>query len=138
MNILSLLDYESDSERDVRTYIGNRVNRSEKLRQRIDERKESITEFTDKIASKSENNFMYLRYVLIDIESEEYQDLTLEQFPQGLQGYYDFHWRRMGMTTKPYLWRKSGCLYFREVREPFPVAKFVIFRVRMNMQYSKF
>ena len=119
MKILSLLDYESDSERDVRTYIGNRVSRSEELRQRIDERKESITEFTEKIASKSENNFMYLHYVLIDIESGEYQDLTLEQFPQGLQGYYDFHWRRMGMTVDPLPVEKIKIVYILgEVREP--------------------
>lgn len=119
MEILSLLDYQTDSERDVRTYIGNRVHRSEELRQRIDKRKESITEFTEKIASKSENNFMYLRYVLIDIESGEYQDLTLEQFPQGLQGYYDFHWRRMGMTAKPLPVEKIKVVYILgEVREP--------------------
>jgi hypothetical protein len=44
---------------------------------------------------------MYLRYVLLDIEKGLYKDLSLERFPQGLQGYYDFHWRRMGMTANP-------------------------------------
>ncbi len=44
---------------------------------------------------------MYLRYVLSDIEKGEYKDLTLEQFPKGLQSYYMFHWRRMGMTDDP-------------------------------------
>jgi Effector-associated domain 10 len=101
MQTISLLDYQTDSQRDVRTYIGNRVNSSENLRQRVDVRGETIIEFTDKIALKSDNNFMYLRYVLIDIESGLYQDLTLEQFPQGLQSYYDFHWRRMGMNDEP-------------------------------------
>jgi serine/threonine-protein kinase len=119
MQTISLLDYQTDSERDVRTYIGNRVNSSENLRQRIEVRGETITEFKDKIASKSENNFMYLRYVLIDIESGLYQDLTLEQFPQGLQGYYDFHWRRMGMTAKPLPVEKIKIVYILgEVREP--------------------
>ena len=119
MQTLSLLDYQTDSQRDVRTYIGNRVDSSENLRQRVEVRGETITEFTDKIASKSENNFMYLRYVLIDIESGLYQDLTLEQFPQGLQGYYDFHWRRMGMTAKPLPVEKIKIVYILgEVREP--------------------
>jgi hypothetical protein len=119
MQTISLLDYQTDSQRDVRTYIGNRVNSSENLRQRVDVRRETITEFTDKIASKSENNFMYLRYVLIDIESGLYQDLTLEQFPQGLQGYYDFHWRRMGMTANPLPVEKIKIVYILgEVREP--------------------
>lgn len=119
MQTVSLLDYQTDSQRDVRTYIGNRVNSSENLRQRVDVREETIIEFTDKIASKSDNNFMYLRYVLIDIETGLYQDLTLEQFPQGLQGYYDFHWRRMGMTAIPLPVEKIKIVYILgEVREP--------------------
>ncbi len=85
--IISLLDYQADSQRDVRLYIQNRVNDSGNLRQQIDERQETIIIFTDKIADKSENNFMYLRYVLLDIEKGLYKDLSLERFPQGLQGY---------------------------------------------------
>ena len=116
---LSLLDFQSDSERDERTYIGNRINSSENLRLQIYERSETITEFTDKITEKSENNFMYLRYVLIDIESGLYQDLTLEQFPQGLQEYYDFHWRRMGMKDDPLPVEKIKVVYILgEVRKP--------------------
>ncbi len=59
--IISLLDYQSDSQRDVRSFIHNRVSGSERLRQQIDERQETTVIFTDKIAGKSENNFMYLR-----------------------------------------------------------------------------
>lgn len=44
---------------------------------------------------------MYLRYILHDIEKGLYKDYSLESFPPGLQGYYDFHWRRMGMTANP-------------------------------------
>ncbi|MEI6428625.1 MAG: ATP-binding protein [Pseudanabaena sp. ELA607] len=124
MQSLSLLDYQTDSQRDVRTYIGNRVDSSENLRQCVDVRGESITEFTDKIASKSENNFMYLRYVLVDIESGLYQDLTLEQFPQGLQGYYDFHWRRMGMMDKPLPVTKIKVVYvLAELLQPVSIRK---------------
>lgn len=119
MQTLNLLDLQTDSERDVRTYIGNRVNNSDNLRQQIDVRRETITEFTDKIVEKSETNFMYLRYVLLDIESGLYEDLTLEQFPQGLQGYYEFHWRRMGMTADPLPVEKIKIVYILgEVREP--------------------
>ena len=119
MQTLNLLDLQADSERDVRTYIGNRVDGSEDLRQRISGRRETITEFTDKIAQKSKTNFMYLRYVLIDIESGLYQDLELEKFPQGLQEYYEFHWRRMGMTADPLPVEKIKIVYILgEVREP--------------------
>jgi serine/threonine-protein kinase len=119
LQIISLLDYQIDSQRDVRLYIQNRVDGSENLRQQIDERQETTIVFTDKIADKSENNFMYLRYVLLDIEKGLYKDLSLERFPQGLQGYYDFHWRRMGMTANPLPIEKIKIVYILgEVREP--------------------
>ena len=157
--IMNLLDYQIDSQRDVRLYIQNRVDDSEKLwqqidehpytqnrvddsenlsqqidehpyiqnrvddsenlSQQIDERQEKISIFTDKIADKSENNFMYLRYVLLDIEKGLYKDLSLERFPQGLQGYYDFHWRRMGMTENPLPDAKIKIIYILgEVKQP--------------------
>jgi DNA-binding CsgD family transcriptional regulator len=118
-NILSLLDYQENSQRDVRQYIHNRVNSSERLRSRIEERSETRLEFIDKITAKSENNFMYLRYVLQDIEKGLYQDLTLERFPQGLQSYYGFHWRRMGMTANPLPDEKIKIVYILgEVLQP--------------------
>ena len=89
--IISLLDYQIDSQRDVRLYIQNRVDDSDNLRQQIEERQETIIIFTEIIAHKSENNFMYLRYVLFDIEKGLYKDLSIDRFPQGLQGYYDLH-----------------------------------------------
>jgi len=117
--IISLLDYQADSQRDVRLYIQNRVDDSGNLRQQIDERQETIIIFTDKIADKSENNFMYLRYVLLDIEKGLYKDLSLDSFPQGLQGYYDFHWRRMGMTANPLPDAKIKIVYILgEVKQP--------------------
>jgi Effector-associated domain 10 len=119
MQTMSLLDFKTDIEQDVRAYIENRLNSSDNLRQRIDERRETIKEFTDKIAEKSENNFMYLRYILSDIESGLYQDLTLEQFPQGLQSYYENHWQRMGMTGGTSTVAAIKILYLLcEVREP--------------------
>lgn len=119
LQTISLLDYQTDSKRDVRLYIQNRVDGSEKLRQQINERQETIIVFADKIADKSENNFMYLRYVLQDIEKGFYKDLSLESFPQGLQSYYDFHWRRMGMTANPLPDAKIKIVYILgEVKQP--------------------
>jgi hypothetical protein len=116
---LNLAEYQVDSQRDVRSYIHNRVGESKALRQRIDERGESIPAFADKIAHSSQNNFMYLRYVLQDIESGLYQDLSLERFPQGLQEYYEFHWRRMGMDAESLPVEKIKIVYIlSEVRQP--------------------
>ena len=62
---------------------------------------------------------MYLRYLLIDIEEGKYQDLRLEEFPQGLRGYYEFDWRRMGMTAEPLPVEKIKIIYILgAVREP--------------------
>ena len=60
----------------------------------------SKPKFVDTIAAKSENNFMYLRYVLEAIAEGFYQDEKLEELPAGLQGYYESHWRIMGMTNR--------------------------------------
>lgn len=51
--------------------------------------------FIDHLAEKSEYNFMYLHYVLPQIEYGYYKDLGLEALPRGLQNYYDDHWYRM-------------------------------------------
>jgi hypothetical protein len=109
--LFKLMDYENQSREDVRTYIQNRVNGSELLRQQIVERGETEAEFIEKIAEKSENNFMYLVNVLKDIEKGFYKDLSLERFPQGLQQYYEFHWRRMEMTVKPLPVTKINIVY---------------------------
>jgi nucleoside phosphorylase len=117
--ICNLRDYQTDSQQDVRLYIQNRVDRSEELRRQINSRQETIVAFTGKIVDRSDNNFMYLRYVLQDIEKGLYQDLSLESFPKGLEGYYRFHWRRMGMMALPLPDAKIKIVYILgEVKQP--------------------
>ena len=118
---LSLLnkEYRADCEEDLRIYIQLRIDSSEKLQEKIKQRQESMPDFTGMLTEKSEINFMYLRYILQDIESGLYQDLELTRFPSGLQGYYEFHWRRMGMTQEPLPVEKIKVIYILgEVREP--------------------
>ncbi|MGD1809444.1 hypothetical protein ACP6PL_28980 [Dapis sp. BLCC M126] len=43
------------------------------------------------MADKSENNLMYLRYVLPDIAKGYYPDLSLRELSDGLQDYYQQH-----------------------------------------------
>ncbi|MBN4001408.1 AAA family ATPase [Nostoc sp. LPT] len=57
------------------------------------------TDFIDKLAEKSQNNFMYLRYVLPAIATGKYNDLNLQGLPEGLENYYRTHWQRMGMDN---------------------------------------
>ena len=51
--------------------------------------------FINHLAKKSEGNFMYLRYILPDIENGAYRDLGLEALPVGLKNYYANHWELM-------------------------------------------
>ncbi|MCW6037343.1 ATP-binding protein [Spirulina subsalsa FACHB-351] len=68
-------------------------------------------EFIEFLAENSETNFMYLKYVLDDIEQGKYAALNLANLPRGLQQYYEQHWRRMGMVTKPLPRTKLKIIY---------------------------
>lgn len=51
--------------------------------------------FAAELVHKSQGNFMYLRYVLPEIERGAYQDRSFETLPVGLQSYYEDNWKRM-------------------------------------------
>lgn len=116
--LFKLMDYQNQSRNDARTYIQNRVNGSQQLHQRIAERGETQEDFIEKITDKSENNFMYLRYLLQDIEKGWYQDISLERFPQGLQQYYELHWRHMRMTDESRQAKRKIVYILATVRQP--------------------
>ncbi len=92
--------YSEKSLEDVKEYIWSFYN-SEKygnaLTHWVKERLISAKDFVEQVAKKSENNFMYLRYVLPAIAKGEYK---VEQLPDGLQEYYRTHWVRMDMDTE--------------------------------------
>ena len=92
-------EYPEQSRQDVLRYIQLATAR-QGVRQWIDRWRLNDEDFITQLADKSENNFMYLRYVLADIEKGFYRNSTIDKLPQKLQGYYEQHWRRMGMTAK--------------------------------------
>lgn len=99
----NLWKYPKESEKDVKEYIRLFIVDPEfenGLRQWIEARNLSKEEFTDQLAQKSKNNFMYLRCVLSAIANGEYQDKTFQELPEDLQGYYQEHWQLMGMTNE--------------------------------------
>ena len=51
--------------------------------------------FVGHMVDKAQGNFIYLHYVLPDIERGHYQDLALDHIPKGLQNYYESHWRQI-------------------------------------------
>ncbi|WP_445305312.1 MULTISPECIES: NACHT domain-containing protein [unclassified Microcoleus] len=76
--------------------------------------------FVEQVTNKSENNFMYLRYVLPAIAKGDYNDLDLKQLPDGLQEYYQNHWVRMGMDAKPGQLMEIVLYILLEIGTPIP------------------
>lgn len=103
---------------DVKSYIGRAADQ-DPLKNWL--AKQSISEdaFVSKLAEKSEGNFMYLRYVLPEIEKGTYGDFSIEKLPTGLEGYYNDHWYRMGMIADPLPRVKLRIVYvICEARQP--------------------
>jgi hypothetical protein len=51
--------------------------------------------FVMEMVGKSQGNFMYLRYVLPEIERGTYRNHSIDTLPAGLVNYYEDHWRRL-------------------------------------------
>ncbi|MEO1430528.1 MAG: NACHT domain-containing protein [Cyanobacteria bacterium J06633_8] len=101
---LNKMEYHKLNIEDIKGYIRLFLNDDQykdALRKWIDERNINANKFIEQVAEKSENNFMYLRYVLPEIARGIYNDLTLQQLPSGLENYYQTHWFRMGMDDRP-------------------------------------
>ncbi|MBD2594374.1 NACHT domain protein [Nostoc spongiaeforme FACHB-130] len=101
---LRVSQYASLSLEDIKEYIRFFLDidpdYKNAIRQWIQNRNIFDQDFVEQVATKSENNFMYLRYVLPGIAKGEYNDLSLRQLPDGLQQYYQVHWDRMKMDDE--------------------------------------
>ena len=97
--------YINSNQNDIRKYIQSvldaKSGAQNGIKNWIETRKISATDFINQLADKSENNFMYLRYVLPAIAKGDYNDLSLKELPDGLQEYYQNHWVRMRIDDKP-------------------------------------
>jgi len=98
--VFDLMQYSSESLADVKLYIDKRTGNSASIQSWINRQNLQREQFVAAVAEKSQNNFMYLRYVLNDIDSGKYSDVNLQDLPRELEGYYDKHWARMEMAVK--------------------------------------
>lgn len=98
--VFDLMQYSAESLADVKVYIDKRTGNSASIQSWINRQNLQREQFVAAVAEKSQNNFMYLRYVLNDIDSGKYSDVNLEDLPRELEGYYDKHWARMEMAVK--------------------------------------
>lgn len=95
--------YLNSSRDDVKEFIHlfptNNPKYADGIRLWCEKRNINFEHFVEQLADKSENNFMYLKYVLPEIARGFYDDLTLNKLPDGLQDYYQTHWVRMRMDN---------------------------------------
>ncbi|MBD0309892.1 MAG: ATP-binding protein, partial [Microcoleus sp. T1-bin1] len=98
--VFDLMQYSAESLADVKLYIDKRTSHSASIQNWINRQNLQRDQFVAAVAQKSQNNFMYLRYVLNDIDSGKYSDVTLNDLPRELEGYYEKHWARMEMAVK--------------------------------------
>jgi hypothetical protein len=98
--IFDLMDHSGESRADVESYL-EKATKEEGIKKWIHKKALTKKAFVEELAAKSENNFMFLRFVLADIRRGLFDDFSMSQLPVGLQHYYDIHWRLMGMTASP-------------------------------------
>jgi hypothetical protein len=117
-DLYDLNQHHEETIRDVQTYVRLASERGN-LKTWLTRWDMSVDVFAQAMVEKSEGNFMYLRYVLPEIENGRYGDLSIEDLPTGLEGYYRDHWIRMGMTAKPLPRIKIRIVYvLSEIRQP--------------------
>jgi hypothetical protein len=79
---------------DVKAYIEQSI-KTQGIKKYIEKQGLSRELFTKHLVDKSQGNFMYLRYVLPEIDKGTYKDLKLDKLPDGLIDYYECHVQRM-------------------------------------------
>ena len=95
-----LANYQSQCESDVRQYLkvflydsAKGVARRKKLA--AQSQSKSLAESKKILIRNSDRNFMYLTLVLPQIMAGRYQNLKIDQLPQGLSEYYKEHLEHM-------------------------------------------
>ncbi|MDB9510122.1 ATP-binding protein [Kamptonema animale CS-326] len=118
--VFDLMKYDAESLVDVKAYLEKRTDKSASIQSWINHQNLQREEFVTAVAEKSEKKFIYLRYVLDEIESGDYKDVNLNDLPAGLQAYYQKHWgQMMGREDDPLLELKVNIIYkLSQAREP--------------------
>lgn len=97
---LDMMTHFAENRADIMSYLSMALARPG-LAAWVEENGIGRDEAIATLAELSEDNFMYLRYVLPEIENGAYRRFGVNRLPRGLENYYDDHWRMMGMTARP-------------------------------------
>lgn len=82
----------SENRSDIREHLAE-VASTETIRIQLNNKGYSVEKFVETLAEKSEGNWMYLHYVLDEIENGKRAPLNLDELPTGLTQYYYRYWR---------------------------------------------
>ncbi|MGZ4891124.1 MAG: P-loop domain-containing protein, partial [Halobacteriota archaeon] len=138
LRVFPLLPESTDNIADVRQYV-QAYFQDTQLQQRLAAWGKTETEFEDTLVTKSEGNFMYLRYVLPAIQSGYFTDVQLSQLPDGLRAYYQIHWKHMKDVEKndfDYLYKPVVCV-LAAVKEPVSIDMTAEYTERTPDQVSE-
>ena len=95
---IDLKEYFEENSKDISLYLESEIHQNTKLLDKIKLNGWSNNDFITTLTDKSKGNFMYVRYILEGIKSGKYKNTALDKLPDGLSGYYEKHWNRMGMN----------------------------------------
>ena len=109
--LFDLMQHNAESVEDVKAYIHKVARNSAGIENWIQPQNLSLEQFVRVLAERSKNNFMYLRYVLKEINSGTYRDVNLNDLPAGLEKYYYKHLDRMDVKDKESRRRKLKVIY---------------------------
>lgn len=93
-NTISLSQDDVGNIEDIRQYVTTQIRR-DGIQDFIIRNDISDQVFIDFMVNKSQGNFIYVRFVLPEIENGKYKGLDFAAIPVGIQSYYDDHWRYM-------------------------------------------
>lgn len=117
--IFNLMQYRAESAWDAGQYTNKRLSKSPPIQKWMASQNLTAEQFCTQLVAKSENNFMYLRYVLNDIHNGVYDGKSLENLPIGLWGYYQHQWQMIRINHKSLPMAQISAIYvLSKVREP--------------------
>jgi hypothetical protein len=109
VKLYDLGDYPAESLRDIEKYLTARFA-DPVFQAWLEKKRWTAPRAVAEIARRSENNFMFLHYLLHDLVMGAYAEREAE-LPTGLKGYYQTHWNRMGMDQRPTRELRLNVLY---------------------------
>ncbi|MGB8218659.1 MAG: AAA family ATPase [Candidatus Methanoperedens sp.] len=80
----------------------------------------NVNKFVETLLQKSEGNFMYLHYIIPELESG---NISIGELPQGLIGYYNRHWEKMKSSENWSELKQPVICVLASVREPVTVKQ---------------